>query len=595
LPRPAGGGTRNDSARFIFMTKRIQALFIVCVVAGAVLMLQPVNARENVNYWYIKDFQTEIIVNADSSLLITERIVADCGNATGKHGIFRVLPSQIRTTDGKVFKTPIKLISITDFNGKPLEYSKSSDLLAHTITWKIGDPNVTVHGTNSYEIKYLVQNAIRFADATFDEFYWNLLGNFWDLEIDNFNATIFLPDQVNKADVAIDYYTGILGSKDKSLAQYKWLTAHSLQFSSTKTLKINQGITASLTFPKGIFAEYQPSVFEKYGAFSTALIPVLVFVVCLLIWKKHGKDPRAKKAIMAEYDPPQGMSPIQVGGLMANGKFGNSWLSAGLINMAVKGLLKIEEIYKKQFIGSARDYKFSKTNDLKNFESLCVTEKELYAKFFENGDEVLLSNLKNKFYLKIPVIKKVAKDDLLARGLVTNAGFKYQVGMGVAAVLTWIGATIVGTTYLPLTVALVVSGIIMLFFSVYMPKKTEAGAELEWQIKGFKLFMETAEKYRQQFYEKENIFERLLPYAMVFGITKQWIAKTRAIFGEEYFKTHQPVWFAGAALGDFNVDKFTESMSNVASAVAANVGSPSGAGGHGGAGGGGGGGGGGGW
>ena len=51
------------------------------------------------------------------------------------------------------------------------------------------------------------------------------------------------------------------------------------------------------------------------------------------------------------------------------------------------------------------------------------------------------------------------------------------------------------------------------------------GAELLWRIKGFKLYMETAEKYRQQFYEKENIFEKLLPYAMVFGMTEIWVKK----------------------------------------------------------------------
>ena len=36
-------------------------------------------ARENVDYWYIKDFHSDIQVNQDSSLLITEKIVADCG------------------------------------------------------------------------------------------------------------------------------------------------------------------------------------------------------------------------------------------------------------------------------------------------------------------------------------------------------------------------------------------------------------------------------------------------------------------------------------------------------------------------------------
>ena len=81
-------------------------------------------ARENVNYWYIKDFKSEILVNKDSSLDITEDIVADCGQCVGKHGIFRVLPTQIYTNEGTI-KTPIKLISITDFDNRPYKYSTS--------------------------------------------------------------------------------------------------------------------------------------------------------------------------------------------------------------------------------------------------------------------------------------------------------------------------------------------------------------------------------------------------------------------------------------------------------------------------------------
>jgi Predicted membrane protein (DUF2207). len=78
-----------------------------------------------------------------------------------------------------------------------------------------------------------------------------------------------------------------------------------------------------------------------------------------------------------------------------------------------------------------------------------------------------------------------------------------------------------------------------------MPKRTLKGAELNWRVKGFKLYMETAEKYRAQFNEKENIFEKFLPYAMVFGMTKLWIKKMEKIYGKEYFASYHPVWYAG--------------------------------------------------
>ena len=118
------------------------------------------NARENVDYWYIKDFYSQINVNKDSSLDITERIIADCGNALNKHGIFRILPTQTKMANGPAIDNPVNLISITDFDYKPLKYTENQDIFNHTITWKIGDLNKTVQGENDYIIKYKVKPAI---------------------------------------------------------------------------------------------------------------------------------------------------------------------------------------------------------------------------------------------------------------------------------------------------------------------------------------------------------------------------------------------------------------------------------------------------
>ncbi len=106
--------------------------------------------------------------------------------------------------------------------------------------------------------------------------------------------------------------------------------------------------------------------------------------------------------------------------------------------------------------------------------------------------------------------------------------------------------------------------------------------------------METVDKDRAKFYEKENIFEKLLPYAIVFGITDIWIKRIKQIYGEEYFATYAPHWYVGTSKS-FDAKSFSSNLNALSSAIAANVGSRSGAGGAGGVGGGAGGGGGGGW
>ncbi|MFA6394186.1 MAG: DUF2207 domain-containing protein [Patescibacteria group bacterium] len=555
-------------------------------------------ARENVTDWYIKDFQSEIIVNKDSSLDITENIIADCGNASDKHGIFRILPDAVRieSADGKItaVKTPVELIGITDFEGHKLKYKETKNFFDKTITWKIGDPDIEVSGVNYYRIKYRVKNAIRFNDD-FDELYWNLSGNFWDLEIDNFQAKIILPSGADEADIKVDYYAGALKSKAKDLAAYQRIAPDTLEFRSKGTLKIGEGITASVIFPKNIFTPYEFSFLEIYGKYLWPLIPLFVFFVGYYFWRKYGRDPRVDKTVIPEYEAPENLTPLETGMLMTNGIFSNKLVTAEIINLAAKGLLSVKEIEKKVLMFSSRDYELTKKPDTRIEAGLNAPQKAILENVFKGGDSVKLSDLKNEFYKSLAGIKSGSKKLLSDKGLIAASGSRFQVLFIILGVFLVMAAVFSGIFQMIFFAAgLFSSALIIFIFAVIMPKRTPEGAEANWKIKGFKLFMETVDKHRAEFYEKENIFEKFLPYAIVFGITGLWIKKMKEIYGEKYFNTYAPAWYAGH-IGAFDADSFNKSIESLSSAIAANTSAPSGGGGAGGAGGGGGGGGGGGW
>lgn len=93
-----------------------------------------------------------------------------------------------------------------------------------------------------------------------------------------------------------------------------------------------------------------------------------------------------------------------------------------------------------------------------------------------------------------------------------------------------------------------------------MPKRTEKGAETYWHALGFKEYMRTAEKYRMEFQEKENIFERYLPYAIAFGLTHKWAKAFEGIY------TAPPNWYEGnfTAFSTINfVSSLDRSFSNI--------------------------------
>jgi uncharacterized membrane protein YgcG len=542
--------------------------------------------------WYIKDFRSTIMVQNDSSLLIEERIIADCGNLPNKHGIFRILPTEIKT-EKETIKTPVSLVSITDFEGNALHYAQSTNNFDHTVTWKIGDPDITVAGLNYYKITYLVKNAVRPQNAEFDEFYWNLSGNFWNIPIDSFSADLIFPDGVNKGNSQVYLYSGSLGEKGSGLASYEWVNNNTLRISSNQALAPGQGITVSVAFPKGIIAPYRPGFFEKYGDYLWFLLPLAIFIASFRIWNKYGKDPRVDKTVIPEFEIPENLTPMEMGLLAKNGSFDDRMITATIVDQAVKKNLTIEEVAKTGIFGKT-DFRLKKSSS--SFAPPAGPEVLIVEKIFGSKSEVLLSDLKQEFYKDLPAIKKAAIDNLKQKGLIFKSGLALKVVFLVLGFL-FVGLAVVGMMAqgLWLAAAMAVSGIILLAFGLVMPKRTPKGAELNWRIKGFKLYMETAEKYRAQFYEKENIFEKFLPYAIVFGMTKLWIKKMEQIYGKEYFATYHPAWYSGAAIGDFNADSFASQIGNLSAGIISNIGTSSGAHGAGGAGGGGGGGGGGGW
>ena len=141
-------------------------------------------------------------------------------------------------------------------------------------------------------------------------------------------------------------------------------------------------------------------------------------------------------------------------------------------------------------------------------------------------------------------------------------------------------------------VAVALLGIVLIATFKLMSVRTAAGRDLMQHTLGFRLYMNTAEKYRQQFAEKAEIFTQLLPYAIVFGCVTRW---AKAFEGIDTSRSAS--WYVGAqpfqaALLASNLESMYSSISTaVASTPGGSGGSGFGGGGFSGGGGGGGGGG----
>jgi len=552
-------------------------------------------ARENVDYWYIKDFHSNIQILTDDSAIITEDITADCGNAREKHGIFRIIPTRSKTPDGIIY-SPIELISITDFNNHPYQYTTQID--SGTITWKIGSSNITVSGVNNYRIKYKVQNIIR-DQENFDELYWNLSGNYWDLEIDNFTAEVILPEGINQANSEIFLYDGKTNSKSNAESSYAWVNENTLQVTSTKTLGVNQGITLSLSFPQGYITHQQidqtdqatsilnitniPLIIKYLGGLYFLLLPIIVLIISFILYRRKQKqNPYYKMSLVTEFDPPENISPIMLGFIDKHAVKTNL-ITASIVRMAVLKLIIIKEKEQKIAFIKTKQLEFTKTENQANYNQLDEVEKYIFELLFEDGDTITSNKLKERFSYKLPSINKTVKQQAKETGYLLTKNNKLKRNYLIAAIIFLLTGSIL-------------TFIILIIFYHISNDLSEKGQKIYWRIQGFKQYMNMAEKERHAFYEKENIFTKLLPYSIAIGNVKEWVKKMADIYGEEYIQ-QSLYWYAGAsALNSLNnISDITRNIDSISKSINSSVGSSSGGGGGGFSGGGGGGGGGGGW
>ena len=563
------------------------------VLAASQTALSPDQTRDCV----IRDFQSLFTVRLDASLAVTEDITADCGALPDKHGIFRILPTRASRPSGQYTGTPITLQSITDFAGNSVPYTTIHKGTDHTLTWKIGDADVTIQGVHQYRIKYLVANAVNVASNDKVEFYWNLNGSFWQLPIEHYLATVVLPKGLTHATTTLTLTSGQPGAKGNTLAGSSWPASDTFRIESNTTLYSGDGITARMVFPTGIITLYTPSFWQRYQDILVFAFPLMTLMIGYLIWRRFGRDPRPRGPVMVEYAPPQKLLPLELAAIDSGGSVNNRFVTATIIDMAVRGYLTIQEVEGKKILGftAGKDWTLART--AKSSADLSAYEQEVLRGVFPadgTGDTTNLSGLRTTLSPARPRIISLVSKNMTDRKIFDRQSQVIAILWGAGGLIGSFLLAYLASIYLDVwaIIACVLSGLAALAFAYLMPRRTPLGADLEYQTKGFKLYLSKAEKYRMEFYEKEHIFEKYLPYAIAFGMTGLWIAAIKSIYGDRY-TSMMPAWYlASGGVGGF--DSFASSLDSISSQMAAAT-SPASSGGGGFSGGGGGGGGGGSW
>lgn len=241
------------------------------------------------------------------------------------------------------------------------------------------------------------------------------------------------------------------------------------------------------------------------------------------------------------------------------------------------------EDYEKVFLGILfGDKEYFSTKELKKSGNL---KKQKFSESFKK--------LKEKLY------KETELDTNAFENGISKEKIKTIIWGIIIFVLVYFGGIIGVNQYIFLLASMIMSGAGLFAFIKYEARLNKEGQVLREDWLGFKMFLETAERYRLQNLTPET-FEKYLPYAMIFGVEKKWAKSFESL------NLEQPSWYvssagahgfvggmvAGGGVGGFSPSAFSSSFSSsFASAFHSSTGGGSGGGGSAGGGGGGGGGG----
>ncbi len=519
------------------------------LLAILLLLAAPSFARS----WRIARFDARYTIADNGEVLIEEEIHPSFEGTF--NGILRDIPVEYPGPNGTAYKLFLKVDSVTDENGHKIKYEQSTRIEPtrngpdhQFLVLKIYAGGTDTERT--VRISYHAANAVRFFDDH-DEFYWNVTGNDWKVPIDEASAFAAMPSAA-AGQLKAQAFTGGYGSRGQEATTN--IDGSNISVETSAPLAPRNGLTIDIYIPKGILKE--PSWFTRYVIWFVAsnpgaLLPVWAFAVMFGLWWWKGRDPDPGVSVAPMYEPPKGLTPAEAGTLLADNIEARD-ITSTLIDLAVKGYLKIIESDDKVLFITHKDYILRLMKPRSEWQDLAAHELEVLNNIFPEvtAEETTLSSLKNRFYIALPSIRQEIMDSLKSKDLYSTdpesaKGLALVGVLLIALPFAWLqmtGAIRLTNSPLVLVVGVLLTILIVFLFGRKLAAKTVRGARTRVACLGFKEFMTRVDGDRIKRMPPDT-FERFLPYAMAFGVEQHWAKAFQGLL------TEPPSWYVGSSYG----------------------------------------------
>jgi uncharacterized membrane protein YgcG len=544
------------------------------LLAAAAALAAPSVAHADVDDFTFESFHADLtLLRADdehSELAVTETIVALFPEDREQNrGIVRAIPDDY---DGVPLDTEV--LSVTDEDGEAVPFELSEDdgfLEVATGT------DAFVFGEQTYVISYTQRDVVRaFDDTDSDEFQRDINGTGWEQPFGEVSATLTMAPEL-AADLTGNTacYRGEEGSTDRCDVESSEQDGSVVFRVSENDLEEEQNVSLVVGFERGTFVpgEIERNAFERFafastpvaqGASVAAIVLAALAAVGAVIGRRRARDAPGRGTIVPEYSAPLDVTVMQAAHL-ANRPL--SAVPAALVDLAVAGNVRILAAEGEETAdGVALEY-VGPSDDAERQDVLVA----LFGEDATPGEQRNLGAESEGLTTRLAALSDVAKESLRDAGLTeqpqqraTSAAIYASIVVVVVAFVAMI-LPIIGRTasWLGVVGLLAAVAAVIVAISVwrYRDRITEAGAPVRDHLLGLRDYLALAEADRLRVLQSPagaeridtgdplqivHVYEELLPYAVVWGVEKQWA---------EVLETR--VQETGAPLGWYDGTSFT--------------------------------------
>lgn len=585
-------------------------LLLSCLtgLVGVMANATPAHADDDTpDSWRITKYHLNAEALPDGQLKVVLDFDFDFARDEG-HGPYITLPNHQEITDDPNHWRDLDYsrIEVSSPSGAPTDIDQRND--SGSTVLRIGDSGTDLTGVQSYRVSYVAKGIINPAGADHpdtDEVNWNAVGPAWQVPIDNVEVTIEAPTASERlACFTGKKFTDPCSAEPDRLGNRATFTDDGVD--------AEEGVQVVAAYPAGTFpgasiVTSHRGTFANFFAANPASIGVglvgLLGSLGIARWlSRRGRDehyvgvapgqlpPRNSRdkvstdpvrEFAVQFTPPSGLRPAETGVLL-NKQAANSDVTAAIVDLAVRGHLRIVEVPADPAATKRRDRKPDWRIDLLNRpQSPAAWESPLLAAMFDNGTSVTLTELKDKEFGKAV---GTAKANLNHRATTGTKWFRSNplygsgpailiaCGLLIAAVIAGAAGAATAPGWAYGCLGLVAGGVVVAIAARHGAGRTPEGFALYAQTRGFEKYLSTAEADQLRFEEGVDIFSRYLPWAISFGVAERWTRLFEELAARGANVT-DPGWYVGShpAVFSSSMGSFADSLAGFEAATSSSI------------------------